>query len=175
MNEPIDVNDVLIRPAVLSDAAASDATQITRIYNHYVDVGGATFDKVHWSVERVTKLLEIPLPDGCYVAELAGQLLGWASARQFSDRHGFRFSCETAIYLDPSAVGKKVADASAETDHDPLPKNEFHHAVAKIIASNDRSLKFHYRFGYELVGIQKEIGRVNDEWVDVAILQKVFS
>ena len=127
-----------------------------------MDAGGATFDKVHWAVERVEKLLEIGLPDGCYVADLDGHLLGWASARKFSDREGFRFSCETAIYLDPEAIGKKVADPLQQAINTHCCENGIHHAVAKIIASNDRSLAFHYRCGYELVGIQKEIGHVDD-------------
>ena len=28
---------------------------------------------------------------------------------------------------------------------------------------------------YGLVGVQKEIGRLNDEWLDVAIMQKILS
>ncbi len=50
-----------------------------------------------------------------------------------------------------------------------------HHAVAKVIADNSRSMAFHQRFGYELVGIQKAIGHMNGKWTDVAILQKIFA
>ncbi|MFG0261618.1 MAG: GNAT family N-acetyltransferase, partial [Novipirellula sp. JB048] len=49
-----------------------------------------------------------------------------------------------------------------------------HHAVARVIADNQASLSFHYRHGYELVGIQNEIGHMHGRWVDVAILQKHF-
>ena len=171
MIESLTPSEIVIRPA----SGQSDAAQIARIYNHYVDVGGATFDKVHWPVERVEKLLEIGLPDGCYVADLNGHLLGWASARQFSDRAGFRFSCETAIYLDADAVGKKIADPLQQAIDLHCRENGIHHAVAKVIASNQRSMAFHYRSGYELVGIQKEIGHVNGQWEDVAILQKIYN
>ncbi|MGB7345906.1 MAG: N-acetyltransferase family protein [Pirellulaceae bacterium] len=168
----MDVHDVLIRPAVAS--VPSDANQIAATYNHYIDAGSATFDRVHWTSERVAKFIASPLPDGWYVADYDGAILGWASARQFSDRFGFRFSCETAIYLHHEAVGRKVADMLQAQIELHCRENEIHHAVAKIIATNHRSLAFHYRHGYDLVGTQKEIGHINDEWTDLVILQKIF-
>jgi phosphinothricin acetyltransferase len=175
----MDINDVLIRGAVTSKSTQSDAMQIAAIYNHYVDVGGATFDREHWTTEHVTSLVSAPLPDGWYVADyqdkvLGHRVLGWASARQFSDRHGYRFACETAIYMDASSVGLRVADLLQHKIDVHCQENSIHHAMAKIIASNQRSLAFHYRHGYELVGTQKEVGHVEGKWSDVAILQKLF-
>ena len=179
--KPFNVEDLVIRAAVVSDsvpdsdAKPSDAAQIARIYNHYVDAGGATYDNVHWETSYVEQLLQIRPPDVCYVAELSGRILGWASARRFSDRHGYRFSCETAIYLDAQATRKGVGDLLQQKIDWHCRENKIHHAVAKIIASNQHSLAFHYRHGYELVGVQKEIGNVDGQWSDVAILQRVFT
>jgi phosphinothricin acetyltransferase len=170
----MDVRDVLIRRVVVTESNDSDPAQIAAIYNHYVDVGGATFDQQHWTTDQVTSSISAPLPDGWYVADCSGKVLGWASARQFSDRHGYRFACETAIYLDPSSVGLRVGDLLQNRIDTHCRENRIHHAMAKIIASNERSLAFHYRHGYELVGTQKEVGHIQGEWSDVAILQKLF-
>ena len=178
MSGSIDPNEVLIRHAFQGqpvDEQSTDAEQIARIYNHYVDAGGATFDKSHWSVQHVATLLMKTLPDAWFVAECNGDVLGWASVGRFSDRHGFRHSCETAIYLDPVAVGKSIGDRLQRAVESHCIEHGFHHATAKIIATNERSMRFHRRYGYQLVGIQKEIGNVDGKWVDLAILQRIFS
>ena len=182
-------------------ATPSDAQQIADIYNHHVVIGGATFANKKVTVEEVESMLtdggandgnyhEGVYRDGWYVGlasdqtdasgnvESSGQcdesILGWASARAFSDRFGYRLSCETAIYLSPSGIGTGIANQLQHCIHQHCKDSGIHHAMAKIIASNERSLRFHYRHGYELVGVQKEIGRLEGQWLDVAILQRLF-
>ncbi|TWU08084.1 GNAT family N-acetyltransferase [Stieleria varia] len=166
---------------IVRAAEVSDAAEIARIYNHYVASGGATFATKPTTLDEMESFLKLsPEPgwprDGWFVAESQGdrRLLGWASARTFSDRFGFRHSCETAIYLDSTSVGSGAADGLQQRIEQHCVEQRIHHAVAKIIADNQRSMRFHYRYGYELVGIQKEIGRLNDQWIDLAILQKLF-
>ncbi|GAA4459366.1 N-acetyltransferase family protein [Novipirellula rosea] len=165
------LSDLRIR---IRHATENDAARVAEIYNHYVDVGGATFDTVHLSSEMVGQRIKQPKPDGWYVAESGESLLGWASARRYSDRFGYRFCCETAIYIAPDGQGRQIGNQLQQRVDQHCVQCNLHHAVARIIADNQRSLAFHYRHGYEMVGIQKEIGRMNDQWVDVAILQKIF-
>ena len=156
-------------------AAPTDAAEIARIYNHHVDIGGSTFDAEHWSDDRVSRLIAAPDPDAWFVAGQSGEpIWGWASVRRFSDRYGYRYTCETAIYLHPEAIGRGMGARLQQRVEDHCIASKIHHAVARIIANNQRSLAFHEQFGYELVGVQREIGRLNEQWVDVAILQKIF-
>ena len=48
------------------------------------------------------------------------------------------------------------------------------HLVAKIWARNEVSVSYNLKLGYEIVGVQRKIGFVNGEWVDVVIMQYVF-
>jgi L-amino acid N-acyltransferase len=162
-------SSVLVRAATSADAGA-----IAEIYNSHVDLGGSTYDTQHWTPESVQQLLDCSAPDGWFVAEELGQVVGWSSARRYSLRYGYRFTCETAIYLSPSAYGRGIADALQQRLELHCREHKMHHAVAKIIADNQRSLAFHRRYGYELVGVQKEIGHMRGEWSDVAILQKIY-
>ena len=155
-------------------ASAEDAPGIAQIYNHYVDIGGATFDTQHWTADEVVGLIGQPNPDGWFVAIQRDEVIGWASVRQYSSRYGYRFTCETAIYLVPSAMGRGVADLLQARIEAHCRQCDIHHAVAKISADNERSMAFHYRYGYELVGIQREIGHMEGKWTDVAILQRIF-
>ncbi len=167
MSTPNDTID--IRPSTIADAA-----EIARIYNFYIRRGGVTFDVDENSIEKIAKLLGRGRGDAWFVAAAGDALAGWASARQFSDRPGYRHSCETAIYLEDQAIGSGIGDLLQQRIEQHCRDAGVHHAMAKIVADNDRSLAFHYRYGYELVGTQKEIGRVDGRWVDVVILQRIF-
>lgn len=160
-----------IRPATLADASS-----VADIYNHYVATGGATFATKPVTTEDVESMMSVGGTDGWYVASRSSdpQVLGWASARSFSDRYGYRLSCETAIYLSPQAVGAGIADPLQERIHRHCIENGLHHAMAKIITTNERSIQFHLRHGYTLVGVQNEIGHMDGKWLDVTILQKLF-
>lgn len=160
---------------IIRRAKAADASEVARIYNAHVDAGGVTFDTVHWQVEPTTALLATEPPDVWLVGQVSEQLHGWASVRRFSNRFGYRFSCESAIYLDPIALGTGLASALQQQIEQHCLDSGLHHAVARIVTSNRRSIAFHERFGYETVGVQREIGRLNDQWVDVTIMQKIFS
>ncbi|TWU35988.1 GNAT family N-acetyltransferase [Novipirellula artificiosorum] len=155
-------------------ATSRDAEQVAAIYNHYVDLGGATFDGAHQTVSAISTRINASAPDGWYVAETNDKIVGWACARRYSERYGYRFSCETAIYMIAEVAGRGIADQLQQRIHRHCVTCNLHHAVARIIANNQRSLAFHYRHGYELVGTQRAIGRMEDRWVDVVILQKVF-
>ena len=155
-------------------ATSVDAESVAEIYNHYVSVGGATFDIDFWTIPQTIALIQSPRPDGWLIATSNAQTLGWASVRRYSLRGGYRLTCETAIYLAPLAFGTGVADALQYRIDDHCRQHGLHHAVAKIIAENHRSISFHRRHGYEMVGIQKEIGWINDQWADVAMMQKIY-
>ena len=164
----------------------NDIGGIARIYNQHIDAGGATFDTDHWKKDFVHRLIHRPPPEAWFVAvrssdtlksnksEPTEDVLGWASARQHSLRYGYRFTCETAIYLDTQSIGQGIGDQLQRCLENHCRASNIHHAIAKIIADNERSIAFHRRFGYELVGIQKEVGHMDGKWCDVAILQKLF-
>ncbi|TWU45352.1 N-acyltransferase YncA [Novipirellula aureliae] len=155
-------------------AVSDDAEQIAAIYNLYVDQGGSTFDTVHQTCSVIAGRIGAEPPEGWYVSETNGRVSGWACARRYSERQGFKLTCETAIYISPSEFGKGIADQLQFAIDQHCMEHHLHHAVARIIADNQRSMAFHYRHGFELVGIQKEIGWMNNAWVDLAILQKLY-
>ncbi|MGB7328294.1 MAG: N-acetyltransferase family protein [Rubripirellula sp.] len=159
---------------IVRAAATADAEAIAEIYNHHVLAGGATFDVLPWTVAQVSDLLLIESPETWVVCVDGERMLGWASARQFSMRYGFRMSLEWAIYLLPESIGKGVADSLIVEVEQRCREGQVHHLMSRVIAANQRSLAFHYRHGYELVGVQKEIGNLNNQWVDLAILQKIL-
>lgn len=161
-------------PTSVRHAKLADAPSIASIYNHHVDLGESTFDSSHWTDLQVQALLAGKPPQVWLVAESDAGVGGWASARWYSLRHGYRFTLETSIYLAPAAVGTGMAHSLQGQLERYCIQHQIHHLVAKIAADNQRSMAFHYRHGYELVGIQKEVGQMDGDWKDVAILQKLL-
>lgn len=160
---------------IIRRANESDAEEVARVYNFHVRAGGVTFDIDPWGVADTAARLGQGDPDGWYVAEDHRGVIGWASVRRFSERFGYRWSCESAIYLDPVAYSQGVADALQQRVHWHCEQFGIHHAVARIVTSNARSIAFHERYGYRVVGVQHEIGRIDDQWVDVTIMEKIFA
>lgn len=160
---------------IVRRAGEGDADEVARIYNLHVDAGGVTFDIDRWSESDTMARLHQPQPDGWYVAEDHRGVTGWASVRRFSERFGYRFTCESAIYLDPVAYGQGVADALQLQIHSHCGQHRIHHAVARVVTDNARSIAFHERYGYRVVGIQHEIGKIDNRWVDVTIMEKIFA
>ena len=105
------------------------------------------------------------------VAEIDSRLLGYGLIKSYSDRPGYRVACETSIYLDRQETGRGIGTALQSALIEHCRKFEYHHVVTKIWASNSGSLRFHEKFGFELVGVQKQVGHLAGQWKDVAILQ----
>ena len=78
-------------------AVGDDANAIADIYNHHIEIGGSTFDTKPWAATDVGKLIEKPPPDAWFVADSDHRILGWSATRPHSQRHGYRYTCETAI------------------------------------------------------------------------------
>lgn len=156
-------------------AIAMDAASIAGIYNHHVEIGGSTFDTQPWTDAGVREMMDAPPPDAWFVAEVNDQIVGWASSRQYNTRSGYRYTCETAIYLHPDSTGYGIGHPLQTQLEQHCCAAGIHHAVAKIVSNNQRSISFHQRYGYQIVGIQKEIGHMNGNWCDVTIMQKIFT
>ncbi|MEO1673228.1 MAG: GNAT family N-acetyltransferase, partial [Cyanobacteria bacterium J06631_2] len=109
------------------------------------------------------------------VGEKDGIIIGWGIIKRYSDRTGYRLACETSIYLKFSERGKGFGRILQTTLLEKVKGFSYHHVVAKILAANQGSIKFHQQFGFELVGVQKEIGLIQGQWLDVAIMQLLLS
>lgn len=103
------------------------------------------------------------------------EVVGWGIVKQYSDRLGYRVAGETSIYLDRSLRGRGYGTRLQQALIEQCRVFGYHHVVARIWASNENSISFHRKFGYELVGVQKEVGFLGGQWRDVAILQRLFA
>ncbi len=159
----------------LRDATAPDATAIARIYTASIDARDSTMQLEPMRTETIqTELAELGAREAWLVMERRGRVIGWGVVRRYSPRGGYRYAAETSVYLDRSQTGRGWGAQIQAALIERARAYGYHHLVAKVWADNARSMALHQTFGYELVGVQREIGRVDGRWVDVALLQKLL-
>ena len=164
------MSQLQIRPATPDDASA-----IATIFNSYIALAYYTLEQIDWTEHSVAASIDVQDPRELFlVAELASEIKAWASIKKYSDRHGYRATCVTSLFVSQNAKGQGIGGQLIEQLYEACRQLGYHHLCAKIIARNQDSINFHRRFGYELVGIQKQAGLINDEWVDVALMQKIL-
>ncbi|NJM65861.1 MAG: N-acetyltransferase [Acaryochloris sp. RU_4_1] len=167
---PREITQANIRPSLPADYGA-----IAAIYNEAISTGSITFDTQPFAAEDIQAWVDKFCDrEGLLVAERDHRILGWGLIKQYSDRPGYRVCCETSIYLTLAARGKGYGRLLQTTLLEKVAALGYHHVVVKITATNHSSIAFHQKFGFERVGIQKEIGHVADRWQDVAIMQLIL-
>jgi phosphinothricin acetyltransferase len=164
------VSDLVIRPARASDLAA-----LTDLYNHYVRETPATFDIEPWSVAARRSWLEGFGTDGPHrllLAERAGRLQGYACSHAFRGKAAYDTTVETTVYLEPGSTGAGIATRLYARLFGELAGEDVHRALAGITLPNPASVALHARFGFELVGVFREVGRKFGRYWDVQWFEK---
>ncbi len=156
----------------IRDALPEDAAAIAAIYNESILAGGSTMDqRPHTAQDVLGWMAHFNEREALLVLCEGETRLGWGILKRYGNRPGYRFCCETSVYVARKhrrrGGGARIQAALMER----CRALGYHHVVAKIWAENEASLALHRRFGFEMVGIQKEIGFHANRWIDVAIMQ----
>jgi len=156
----------------IRDARPDDAPAIAAIYNEAIAAGGSTMDQRPHTARDVLGWMEhFNDREALLVMTDAGGIVGWGILKRYSDRPGYRFCCETSVYVGGDHRGRGFGSRIQAALMDRCRAYGYHHVVAKIWAENEASRSLHRKFGFELVGIQREIGFHEGRRIDVAILQ----
>jgi L-amino acid N-acyltransferase len=159
-----------IRPAVEGDLPA-----ITEIYNQAILNTTATFDTEAKTAGEQKAWFD--RHGGKYpllVAELDGQVVGWASLSQYSDRCAYSETAEGSLYVKEGCRGQGTGRRLTAGLLAAGEKAGLHTVILRITEGNQASLDLAASFGFEPVGVMKEVGCKFDRRLDVHILQKIF-
>jgi len=154
-----------------------DATEIAAIYNAEVAEPAVTFDLVPRSIDQQREWIE--RHRGAHPALVAvddapgepGRIVGFGSLSAFRDRPAYATSVEDSVYVDRAARGHGVGGRLLEDLVTAARDNGFHAVFARIVDRNEGSIRLHTARGFELVGVEREVGRKHGRWLDVVELQ----
>jgi L-amino acid N-acyltransferase YncA len=160
---------------VLREASDADLPTIQAIYAHHVLNGLGSFEEVPPSVEemrqRYAEIVAQRLP--YVVAELDGQIVGYAYAGKFRPRSAYRYSVEDSIYVAPHGqrrgIGRRLLDELIER----CTKLGYRQMMAVIgDSANHGSIGVHAAAGFAEVARLPAIGFKFGRWVDCVMMQR---
>ena len=162
------MGDVIIRHATEADAEA-----IRQIYNYEVEHETATFDLVPRSLEDQIAWQNARQGAFCvYVAELNGEVVGFGALSPYKERAAYRTSVEDSVYMRRDSRPSGHWPSHAEPPSDCRRQTVvFTPYMARITTLSTGSIALHESLGFQLVGIEREIGRKFNKWLDVALMQ----
>jgi phosphinothricin acetyltransferase len=153
-------------------ATLDDAEAIRDIYNVEVERSTATFDLVPRSIDDQRRWMAAR--SGAHVvvvAEDAGEVLGFGALSPYKDRPAYSMTVEDSVYVARHAHRRGVGRLLMAELLVIAARHGFHSVVARIEAGQLPSRQLHAAMGFELVGIEREVGRKFGRWLDVAIMQ----
>ncbi len=160
-------------------ASLGDAEQIRQIYNHEVSNTVATFDLVPRSLEDQQRW--ITDRNGAFAAIVAvdaaderGEVVGFGSLSPYKERAAYRTSVEDSVYVHRDRGGQGIGKLILAELLRIGAASGFHAVFARISASSEASIALHRSCGFELVGIEREVGRKFNRWLDVALMQALL-
>lgn len=161
------MEDVRIRRATPADAPA-----IAAIYNHEVEHETSTFDLVprsaqdqlDWQNAREGAF-------GVFVAELAGEVVGFGALSPYKERAAYRTTVEDSVYVRRDMGRRGIGRVILAHLLDTAADGGFHAVMARITTLSVGSIGLHENLGFREVGVEREVGRKFGKWLDVCLMQ----
>lgn len=156
-------------------ATLADAEAIRSIYNAEVAGSSTTFDMVPRSVDgQRTWLAE---HSGAYPGVVAVEnqtVVGFGCLSGYRARPGYATTVEDSVYVDSAQRSRGVGHTVLEELLRLATAHGFHTVMARIADGNPASIALHRAAGFELVGVELEVGRKFGRWLDVTVMQRLL-
>jgi L-amino acid N-acyltransferase YncA len=169
------VNSASSQPhVVIRRATVDDAAGIAEIYNAEVLNSTSTMDMVPRSIEEQREWIQSR--SGAFSAIVAcdrssGAVLGFAALSKYKERAAYSTTVEDSVYVSRQHHGQGIGHLLLSSICDTAREGGFHSVIARIEASGEGSLALHRSVGFELLGIERQVGRKFNRWLDVAVMQ----
>ena len=163
---------ISIRPAEPRDVAA-----ITRIYDHAVRHGTASFELAPPDEAEMARRQKELFAGGFpyIVAEQAAAVVGYAYAGPYRARPAYRWTVEDSIYVDPALHGRGIGRALLERLIAEAERSGFRQMLAVIgDSANAGSIELHRALGFRMVGTFDNVGFKFGRWLDSVLMQRAL-
>ena len=161
---------------IVRDFHPADISALTELYNQYITETTITFDLHPYTIsQRQDAWMSHYAATGRYrllIAEADSQVVGYATSSKFRTKAAYDTSVETSVYLHPEAQGKGIGSQLYSALFEALTAEDVHRAYAGITLPNEPSIAIHQKFGFEQVGLFREVGRKFGRYWDVAWFER---
>lgn len=154
-------------------ATAKDAAAIARIYNEGIDDRIATFETRHRTEKDVVGWFDGIHP--VVVVEEERQVIAFASTSSYRPRECYAGIAEFSVYVAREARGKGAGRLAMERLLVEAEAAGFWKLLSRIFPENVASLALARSLGFREVGIYEKHARLDGEWRDVIIVERLLA
>ena len=147
----------------------SDGAAVLRIYEEGILTRNATFEMQApgWETWDANHLEECR-----FVARGDGEVFGWVALVPVSSRCVYAGVAEVSIYISEKGRGNGIGKALMQKVIEASESAGYWTLQAGVFPENEASVRLHKSCGFRELGIRERIGKMDDEWRDVLILER---
>jgi L-amino acid N-acyltransferase YncA/DNA-binding transcriptional ArsR family regulator len=169
---------VELRPCCTADLPAdvgvralreSDWDDVLTVYGEGIATRSATFET---KVPTVAQLRRRWLPEHRWVAEIDGEVAGWAAIALASTRRAYSGVGETSVYVGERFRGRGVGKALVHRQVNAADESGLWTLQTSVFPENRASVALHHSAGFRTLGIRERIGQLDGVWRDTVFLER---
>ena len=154
-------------------ARIGDAAAIAAIYNEGIADRIATFETEPRSAEQIARWF-----DDCHPIVVVegddGAVLAFAASTAYRDRACYAGIAEFSVYVARRHRGTGAGRVALGALIDAASKAGFWKLVSRIFPENTASLVLMARMGFRQVGVYQRHGRLDGQWRDCIIVERLL-
>lgn len=106
------------------------------------------------------------------VAKSEGEVVGWAALSPVLSECAYSGVAGVSVYVAASARGREIGKALLFALAEESESAGIWTLQARIFPENVASVALHESCGFRVVGVRERIGKLNDVWRDVVLMER---
>ncbi|MDM5357384.1 arsinothricin resistance N-acetyltransferase ArsN1 family A [Peribacillus sp. ACCC06369] len=160
---------------IIREAMETDIDSVKEIYNQGIEDRVATLetepkDQAYmkdWFAKHMGRYKVI-------VAEQEGEVVGWASLNPYNNRCAYKGVADLSVYISRDHRGKGIGGLLLQSIEKIAEGNDFNKIVLFTFPFNQVGQGLYKKRGYREVGVFKNQGILDGEYVDVMAMEKLL-
>jgi phosphinothricin acetyltransferase len=145
-----------------------DAAACAAIYAPHVEDSPISFEeRAPGAAEMAERIERYSASHAWLVAELDGEVVGYAYACAHRERPAYRWAVDVSVYVAEGRQGRGVGAALYRALFERLRERGFRVAFAGVTLPNPASVALHESLGFAPIGVARGIGWKQGAWRDV--------
>lgn len=109
------------------------------------------------------------------VAEDAGTVAGFGALSPWRTKPAYATSVEDSVYVHRDHQGRGIGKMLLAELVRVATAHGFHAVLARIVGGHEASIRLHETLGFEIVGVEREVGRKFGRWLDVVVMELLLT